>query len=54
MVLTDLAVDTILEVAGVRRRVSQMIRTGFLPSGRRQVRRGSSLRMVPTPAIMAL
>ena len=51
---TALAVDTILEVAGVRRRVSQMIRTGFLPSGRRQVRRGSSLRMVPTPAIMAL
>ena len=46
------AVRTIRLSSGVRRLVSQMIRTGSRPPGMRQVSRGSSESTVPTPARM--
>ena len=38
--------------SGVRAWLSQMMRTGSRPSGRRQVSSGSSASTVPTPAMM--
>ena len=57
MVGVSRAVVTTFAVRGVRRLLSQMIRTGsrpFCASPSLQVRSGSSVRTVPTPAMMAV
>ena len=54
MVSTSRAVFTIAESSGIRSLLSQMMRTGFLPPGVRQVRSGSSARTVPMPAIIPM
>ena len=51
---TSGAVATTFAVRGVRRPVSQMMRTGFLPSSMRQVSIGSSVSTVPTPTMIAV
>ena len=48
------AVRTIWLARGVRRWVSQMMRTGFLQPLMRQLSMGSSASTVPTPTMMAV